>query len=69
MLLPKLMTRGEGTPRFPGFSGCASGPEIFAAMEWQDWPEANLKEVGVYLRGGKFLALSSAWRAVFPTSW
>ena len=68
-LLPKLMTRGEGTPKFPGPSGSMSGPDIFAKMMWEDWPEANLREVGFYLRGGTGLVLTPAWRAVFPSTW
>ena len=67
MNLPKLMSCGEGTPRTPDFD--ISGPGTFMNMEWHDWPEANLKPVAVYLRGGTSLRLSAAWRAVFPTSW
>ena len=68
-IMPKLMTRGEGTPPFPGPTDSVSGPDIFAAMPWEDWQEANLREVGAYLRGGRSLALPTAWRAVFPTAW
>ena len=64
--MPKLMKRGEGKPRV-GPNVC--GPEIYAAMSWQDWPEANLREVGIYLRGSRALNLGAAWRAVFPTTW
>ena len=64
--LPKLMTRGEGKPKVPAD---ISGPVVFANMQWFDWPEARLQEVGMYLRGNKSLALGTAWRAVFPTHW
>ena len=64
--LPQLMTNGAGKPTV-GLQ--VSGPEIFASMPWQDWPEANLREVGVYLRGGKKLQLGETWRAVFPACW
>ena len=68
------MTAGEGMPRFESGSGMTaepetSAPELFAAMVWQDWPEASLKDVAVYLRGGTSLDLTAEWRAVFPTHW
>ena len=68
-ILPKLMSRGEGAPKITGFPENMSGPDIFMSISWQDWPEANLREVAVYLRGGRSLALSPNWRRVFPTTW
>ena len=64
--LPKLKTCGQGCPMLQEIP---SGPEIFKALIWEDWQEANLRDVGVYLRGGKSLDLTPAWRAVFPTEW
>ena len=68
-LLPKLLTFGEGTPRYVVGDGFPSGPETFGLMSWEDWPEAMLREVGVYLRGGTALVLTEAWRAVLPSAW
>ena len=47
--LPQLITNGAGKPIV---ADEVCGPQIFASMQWQDWPEANLRDVGVYLRGG-----------------
>ena len=66
-LMPQLMQNGEGKPRDEDLP---VGPAhlAFQNTPWEDWPEANLKEVVTYLRGSKNLAVPKRWKDVLPKS-
>ena len=66
-LLPVLATKGEGKPLDSAIPAGVSATEAFAKAPWEDWPEANLRQVAKYLRGNKSLQLPAAWREVVPT--
>ena len=65
-LMPKLATRGEGKPLDKEMPTHVPAHIAFAAAPWEDWSEANLKEVMTYLRGNKSLELPQFWRDVLP---
>ena len=73
--MPQLCSQGQGKPGPvpPDFSAkdLISRQLHDAALESQgedwDWPEANLVEPIVYVRGAKCLCLPSELKAVFPT--
>ena len=70
-LLPNLKANGEGCPN-PSeeeLKDMPTGPQIFEAMGWEsdiNWDDVGFKDLLVYLKGNKNLALSPEWKAVFP---
>lgn len=67
-MMGDLMTRGEGKPADTDLTALPAH-EAFAAAPWdEDWKEAGLKEVLIYLRGNKSLRLPQIWRDVIPRS-
>ena len=58
-MMPKLKTRGLGTPVIPEDLR-PNGPSIFQQMPWEhrlDWGEARLKSLVLYLKGNTNLRL------------
>ena len=43
--------------------------ELFHAMPWSSWEDANLDQVVVYLRGCQKLAIPDEFRPVLPQEW
>ena len=65
-MLPALRTKGEGKPLDQVLPLHLPAPAAFAGTAWEDWPEARLREVIVYLRGSTRLQAPDSWREVFP---
>ena len=43
--------------------------ELFGALRWSSWPDANLGLVVVYLRGCQKLAIPDEFRPFLPQQW
>ena len=71
--MPLLVSQGEGKPgpapdsftAIQYIQKCSTGADPDRDDGW-DWPEANLLETIMYLRGSKLLCLPLDVKSVFP---
>lgn len=65
-LLPRLCLTAAGQP----VVAAADAPSVFFETPWGDcWPEANVLQACIYMRGSFHLRASSRWKVVFPESY
>ena len=60
--MPMLATQGEGLPPVEELDKSVPAHEALASVPWEDWEDAHLKDVVVYLRGNKHLRLPRVWK-------
>lgn len=65
-IMPELATKGEGQPLESALDP-RPGHELLSALQWSDWPEADLSGVLRYVRGNKHLNMPLHWKNALPT--
>lgn len=65
-LMPELASQGEGLPPVQALDQKVPAYQALASAAWEDWGEANLKDVVVYLRGNKSLDMPTFWKDAIP---
>ena len=66
-LLDKLLTGGHGKPQDTvEYHGAADVATCDINSPGEDWEDANLRPVIMYLRGCRFLSLPPLWKEAFP---
>lgn len=67
-LLPKLLQQ-VWSYKLSDAAASADAPKLFSSTLWGDqWQEASLLEVAIYLRGSIHLRASPRWKETFPTT-